>query len=729
MYYEQDSMEWHTRIGWFGFPECRGGETTRISLHTDGYQGNDHSGLDKFIYEMYQVGISATGRYVVFSSDATNLVDGDTNGHRDVFLRDRDTDNDGDFDEPGAVRTTRISMGYDGSQPNSDSWEVSISYDGRYIAYSSDASNLISNDTNGMRDVFLYDRVTGQTIRVSLADTSGNQATNASDQPFVSGDGRFVAFRSAAANLVTGDTNTFADVFVREMATGRTFRVSVDSTGVEGDAPSYAPTLSETGRYVAFGSEATNLDTILADGNAARDVFVHDRVTGNTTRVSVSTAGVEADDDSFTPFISGNGNFVVFASDATNLDEIIPDTNSFSDIFVHDLTTAETTRVSMNFFSTESVGGNSYSPSISTDGRYISFASEAYNLDVTLPDINGRRDIFLHDRQLALDGIYDVGLTSRISLAYDGTEPNSWSYAPMVAAYGRHVAYVSEASDLVAGDTNRMWDVFAYDSQRIVPIFLSIPANIPASIGETVTVPVLFSGYSSSIDTTTFSIDFDEECLSFSGADGDGDGIPDAISFPNNSNFVNTATYNSGDRDGEIDISIYDQVDPRTPIPDGVIVYIDLTVKATCAAPPGSSRSARVGFSDDPAPSFGNHGVSIPGLALDGFVRILEGLLGDCNGDGLVNAGDLSALVLEIFDGDDILPEDTPGGTFPGNPVGCNPNQDYVVDAGDLSCTVMIIFGNTGCTGITSTMDGSLWSMLAAPAEEASTLPQTEPQK
>jgi hypothetical protein len=717
MYYEQTGMNWNTRIGWFSFPECRGGETTRISLHTDNYQGNDNSGLDKYVYEMYQVGISATGRYVAFSSDSTNLVDDDTNTHRDVFLRDRDTDEDGDFDEPGNVLTTRISMAYDGTQPNGDSWEVSISYDGRYIAYSSDASNIVSGDNNGARDVFLYDDYTGDTELVSYRDNSSSVlGNNTSDHPFVAGLGRYVAFRSSASNLIplTGDLNTSTDIFVRDTLLDRTFRVSEATGGVEATGDSYAPTLSEDGQFVAFGSIAPDLDT---DGDAFRDVFVHDRATGITTLVSVNTGGAKGDADSYTPFISGNGNFVTFASVATNLDLPTPDTNNLADIFVRDLGAATTTRVSVSFFGNEAMGGNSYSPSISWEGRYISFASDAYNLDVTLPDLNGHRDIFLHDRQLALEGIYAVGLTTRISLEYDGGESNGWSYAPMVAPYGRHVGYVSEASDLVESDTNNKWDVFAYDSQRLTPIFLSIPSSIPGSIGETVSVPVLFSGNSSNIDTTAFSIDFDEECLTFDDTDGNLDGIPDDIQFMFNTNFVTTATYNAWDTDGEIDISVYDQVFPRTPIPDGVIVTIELTVKSTCGAPPGSSRSARVGFSNDPTPSFGNHGVSIPGLSLDGFVRILEGLLGDCNGDNDVNAGDLSAFVLEIFDGDDVLPDDTPGGTFPGNPVGCNPNQDYVVDVADLSCTVMIIFGSPGCTG-TNAMDGEMmFIQLGAPAQ------------
>jgi hypothetical protein len=718
MYYEKTGMDWNTRIGWFSFPECRGGDSKLISLHTNGTQGNDHSGLDKDVYEMYQVAMSADGRYVAFTSEAETLVDDDDNGYRDVFLRDRDTDNDGIFDEPLSVSTTRISMGYNGSQANGDSWEVSISYNGRLIAYSSDASNLVTGDNLGARDIFLYDRITGHTTIVSVADySSTDEGNNASSHPFISGDGSAIAFRSLATNLVTGDTNNAADIFVREPANSRTFRVNLSSTGDQADpnSDSYNPTLSETGEFVAFGSTAENLAT---DGNGFRDVFVHDRVLGTTRLVSIATSGAQGLEDSYTPFISGNGNYVVFASEADNLDEVISDTNNSADIFVHDLVITETTRVSINFFGVEG-NDDSYTPSISRDGRYIAFASKADNLDVTINDPNSYRDIFLHDRSLVMDGIYDFGLTSRVTRdAVFGGEPNGESYAPVVAAYGRHVAYVSEAEDLDPQDHNNHWDVFAHDNERVLPIFLSIPSNLPASTGATVSVPVLFSGNSASIDTTTFSIDFDETCLSFNGTDSDSDGIPDAITFSVAGDFVTSATYNGGDKDGEIDVAIHDQVAPRTPIADGTIMTIDLKVKSTCSAPPGSSRSARVGFSHDPSASFGTYGISVQGLALDGFVRVLEGLLGDCNGDGKVNAGDLSALVLEIFDGDDVLPINTPGGSFPGNPVGCNSNQDYLVDAGDLSCTVMIIFGNPSCTGLTATSSSSFWIEMNASTEQ-----------
>lgn len=719
MYYNEASngTDWRTAVGWFGFPQCKGGQTKRISLHTDDTQGNFSSGLD---FEMYSVGISGNGRYVVFSSEATNLVDDDTNGHRDVFLRDRDTDNDGVYDEPGAVKTTRVSIGYDGSQTNADSWEVAISANAAYIAYSSDASNIVQNDTNGARDVFVYERATGDTIRASVIDKTLNGNSNAqSDQPFLNQDGSMVVFRSVANNLITTDTNTVADIFLHNRDSDgdgvfdetngiRTIRVSTpDPTapGTQSNGESATPTISNNGQWIAFASRATNM---VAGDDADPDlwdVFLRDWINDTTTLVSVALDGADLG-DSYTPFISGNSRFVAFASRAYSLDQanLVPAEvagDYDADIFVFDRTppaaTPPISYISVNFFGDEAQNGDSYSPSITADGRYITFASEANNLDVNLPDFNGRRDIYVHDRTLALSGVYDFGLTQRISLNFSGGEPNEWSFVPVVAQNSNelHVAYVSEATNLVTNDTNSAWDVFAFNGQRGTPTFLSIPANIPGSIGDFVYVPVNFDPDDQDIDTTTFSVDFDETCLKFDPA------APDAVVFSTPAAFIANWSYNGGDVNGELDFSIFDQTAPRASLPFGQLLTMRFQVKSACAAAPGATYNARVGFSNDPAPSFGSFGQSIPGYSSDGFVRILPGALGDCNGDGLVDAGDLSALVLEIFDGDDVLPENTPGGTFPGNPVGCNPNQDVVVDAGDLSCTVLIIWGggSAACMG------------------------------
>jgi hypothetical protein len=700
MYYDQNSLgfNWRTAIGWFSFPQCGAGRTTRVSLSTADAQGNGTSGLN---FEMYSVAISDSGRYVAFSSEASSLVSGDNAGNRDVFLRDRDFDNDGLFDEPGEVLTTRISTGWDGSEANNDSWEVSISGDGRYVAFSSDADNLVQPngypDSNHARDIFVYDRVTGSTIRGSVRDqTEKTVGNNTSDQPFISTDGLFLVFRSTATDLIlpTADANgAVADIFIRDLVLNLTYLVSVDAGGGQMVLESATPTISDNGQFVAFASR----DSLVAgDVNGSGwDVFVRDLVTPTTLRITGGNF------DSYTPYISGNGQFVVFASRATNLGPA--DGNGYADIYLYDRLNLPTmSLVSVNFFGIQAINGDSYSPSITTDGRYIAFASEANNLDVHLPDVNNVRDIYLHDRTIGLPPLpppfTTSGLTKRISLDYLGGEPNGASFAPVIAPDGRHITYVSAATDLVSNDTNNAWDVFAFDSQRVIPTFLSIPTNVSGGVGDVVSVPVNFmNGYN--IDTTVFSIDFDEFCLSFNPA------MAGAVTFNLPGDFITTWTYDAADTDGEIDISIYDHIAPRTVIPIGTIVRIKFTIKSACMPAPGSVNNARVGFSSTPVASFGSYGQSLAGYASDGFVRILAGKLGDCNGDGLVDAGDLSALVLEFFDGDGVLPANTPFGTYPGNSIGCNPNQDMVVDAGDLSCTVLIIWGggSAACTGMITT--------------------------
>jgi hypothetical protein len=716
------NYDWKTRIGFFALKECRGGATNRVSLSSANDQGNKASG-EEFEEWGRTVAISADGRYVAFSSEATNLVADDTNNLRDVFVRDRDYDGDGIYDEPDAVQTVRITGFIGGQQSNGNSWEVSISSSGRYVAFSSEASNLVANDTNTtLMDVYVYDRQTGQMSRASSRDGTSNQAGNGvSDQPFIAGNGRYVAFRSSSSDLVTGDTNLMSDIFVRDLQTNHTYRVSLNPPSISPRQLAYesaTPSLSDDGKLVAFASRDPNLapnSALFGDTNLASDgvtpgwdVFVAEWATGVVTPISaipgsiwgvagtMAGAGVPGA-ESYYPYISGSGEQVAFASRAADLLTAGLDTNNLADIFVWDKTLVlpsgevPISRVSVNFFGQQAINGHSFSPSISRDGRYVTFSSNATNLDAFLPDTNARRDIFLHDRGLASFGIYNVGYTQRISLDKDRSEANGNSVFPAVAALGDYVAFASNASDLVNNDSNATWDVFAYDFERSVPIFLRIPGNVPARPGDTVYMPVYFSRNGYNIDTTIFSVDFDETCLEFNNTTG-------AVTFYTPSDFIASYSYNAADTDGELDFSIYDQVAPRSALPDGTLATIRFRVKATCQAVPGSSNTTRVGFSSNPMPSFASFGQSIKGRSVDGFVRIQDGLPGDCNGDGRVDAADLTALVLEIFDYDGVLPIDTPGSTFAGNPVGCNPNGDDIVNAGDISCTVLISWGYT-CGG------------------------------
>ncbi|MCB2188662.1 MAG: hypothetical protein KQJ78_19765 [Deltaproteobacteria bacterium] len=345
--------------------------TELVSQSTAGAVGNAAS---------YYPLLSAYGDFVVFLSHADNLVPGDNNAQGDVFLRDRHT---------GV--TSLISLNSAGEQGNGQSVPCGVSIQGRYVLFQSEASNLVAADTNGATDIFLRDRATGETTRLSL-DSAGGQGDGHSYFASFSEDTRFVAFTSEASNLVAGDTNGVTDVFVRDRQAGETTRVSVDSAGGQANANSYASLISTNGRYVVFESNANNLVT--GDTNGVTDVFVHDRATGRTTRASLAWDGAEANAACNNPEISGDGAVVTFSSQASNLAP--GDTNGIRDIFVFDRQTGETTRISVSSSGLEANGDSTY-PVISANGRWVAFNSLADTL--VDGDTNGVQDVFLHDRQ------------------------------------------------------------------------------------------------------------------------------------------------------------------------------------------------------------------------------------------------------------------------------------------------------------------------------------------
>lgn len=228
--------------------------------------------------------------------------------------------------------TARVSLANDGTQANSLRADPALSADGRYVAFLSTASNLTAGDTNATDDVFVHDRQAGETARVSVA-SDGTQANSSSDNPYLSADGRYVAFRSFASNLVPGDTNDSADAFVHDRATSETIRVSVAGDGSQSNSGVFAPDsvrMSADGRYISFLSLASNL--VADDTNGVADTFVHARVTGETTRVSVATDGSGANGASSTATLSADGRYAAFQSSASNL--VAGDTNRAGDVFV-----------------------------------------------------------------------------------------------------------------------------------------------------------------------------------------------------------------------------------------------------------------------------------------------------------------------------------------------------------------------------------------------------------
>jgi hypothetical protein len=411
----------------------------RVSVDSFGAQANGAS-VDGHI--------SADGRFVVFESQATNLVPGDTNGKQDIFVHDC-----------ASGTTERVSVASSGAEGDENANGCALSGDGRFVAFSSDATNLVPGDTNGLRDVFVRDRLLGTTIAVSV-DASGVPGNASSGWPAVSGDGRFVAFVSDCSNLVPGDTNGTADVFVRDLMLGTTERASLGSGGVQANGGAESVAISSDGRFVAFGSVATNL--VAGDTNGIGDIFLRDRLNGMTERVNLGIAGAQADAFSSEPALSDDGRFVAFTSTATNL--VAGDTNAVLDVFVRDRAFGTTRRVSV---ASDGTQANAYSHevAISGDGRFVGFESAATNL--VSADHNGHVDVFVRDQSF--------GLTSCLSLGASGAPANSDSAAASLSRDGSRACFSSIASDIVAADTNGLYDVFVREWQTIPGMDLCQP--------------------------------------------------------------------------------------------------------------------------------------------------------------------------------------------------------------------------------------------------------------
>ncbi len=359
--------------------------------------------------------------------------------------------------------TTRVSVASNGAQANDESDEPAISQDGRFIAFLSFASNLVANDTNGEGDVFVHDRRTGITTRVNVS-SAGEEANGFSGNPAISADGTVIAFFSDATNLVPGDTNGVRDVFVRDQKNNTTTRVSVSSARVQSDGTSQLPALNADGRFVAFESAGTTL--VAGDTNGTMDAFVHDRSNATTARVSVSTAGVQGNDESSTVAISGDGLLIAFESIATNL--VAGDTGTVRDIFVRDRSNNTTTRASVTATGTQS-DDDSFIPSLSLDGRYISFHS--FGTNYVPNDTNGTLDVFVHT--LANNA------NERVSLSNSGVQGNDRSRAASLSEDGRLVAYSTIATNLITPDSNGSSDVLISD--RGGPTSTLVAAVLPSS--------------------------------------------------------------------------------------------------------------------------------------------------------------------------------------------------------------------------------------------------------
>jgi Tol biopolymer transport system component len=447
----------------------RAGTIWRVSTASDGTQGNGDA-------RFTSTGLSSDGRYVVFASTASNLVPGDTDGEPDVFRHDRLTG-----------RTQLVSVGLRGGIGHyvpplclDGAWNATISANGRFVAFESCYDNLVAGDTNASEDIFVRDMLTGVTIRASVGAKDA-QANGFSDHPMISADGRSVVFSSAATNLdprsCPSDTESqvfcsspagavlrAADwVFVRDLVAHRTTLVSVTADGKLPDGSSDFGSLSATGRFVAYNSTSDNLTpndtnnqcTAELGGRAPScgDVFLYDRLTRHTELISVGLNGESANGDSAAPgsmpIISTDGRYVAFQSGATN---IVPNTHDYA-VYVRDRARQRTTRVSVFSDGREMVMGDGMF-TLTPDGRFV-VMDDAEPLSCSLPpNVITRYD--LHDSSVEIEDRTDaagrdLGCTYVLSAN------------PAVTPNGRYVAFVSNATAIVPGDTNEKADVFVRD--------------------------------------------------------------------------------------------------------------------------------------------------------------------------------------------------------------------------------------------------------------------------
>lgn len=419
------------------------GQTTLVSAAADGTPANRYvSGMT----------LLAGGTKVLFLSAASNLVANDTNGQLNIFVKDITT---------GAV--TLVSSAADGTPGNASSSDARVSLDGTKVLFESTATNLVANDTNGRRDLFVKDLATGTVTMVTSA-SDGTPANGDYYQSTFSADGTKVVFTSGASNLVPGDTNGEPDIFVKDLATGALTLVSAAADGTPANAESTFAALSSDGTKVLFATAASTL--VPGDTNGGPDLFVKDLATGAVTMVTSASDGTPGN-----AFVSGfaftpDGTKVVFASEADNL--VPGDTNGLMDIFIKDIATGETRLMSA---AADGTPGNGYSDTfkLSPDGTRLLFYSESDNL---VPgDTNGRPDLFVKDLV--------SGAVTLVASRSDGTVGSSGLVSATFSPDGTKVLFSTDATGLLPADNNRGADIFVKDLATGALYHVSAPPTEP----------------------------------------------------------------------------------------------------------------------------------------------------------------------------------------------------------------------------------------------------------
>jgi hypothetical protein len=571
--------------------------------------------------------VSANGRFVAFESFSSNIVPDGSNGRKDIFYRDLQT---------GV--TTLISLNVSGTGGgNGDSQSPAISADGRYVAFESSADNLVANDTNASSDVFIRDMQTGITTLVSINSTGTGSGNHSSFSPTISANGRVVAFASAASNLSSIDTNNKLDVFARDLQTGTTQVVSCNvGCTASGNNDSFVPNvpkdkapranISNDGRIIVFESRATNLVTIPMAPNGFTEVFARDLQTGTTTLLSVNMQGTMSVGGEV-PVISGNGRYAVFQSPAPDI--TANDSGGGLDLFRRDLETGITAMVSATVTNTGSSGplNNGYFPVISTDGRYITFQSNAKNYVAN--DSNDGYDAFRRDMQTNTTVLISGTTGGAAAVGND-------ALGAVMSSDGRYVAFIGFGNDFVATpDTNHVGDVYLRDVDAGTTTLLS--ANLAGTAASNV-------GASYPVISADGRFTFFESSST--------DIVPNTVTSTNIFGVANQgrAQFNlTGLTVGETDATATFGI-TRTGNTSGALTVQYATSNGT--ATPGADYSAAVGsvtFADGETTK--NVVVQLNNDSLDEFNETVLLTLSDFNATG-TSAGSLSATILTITDDD-----------------------------------------------------------------------------
>ncbi len=421
--------------------------TTRVSVNSGGVPA-------AIAYSSGVGGVSSDGRYVVFGSDAPNLVSGDTNGQPDVFVHDRLTG-----------ITTRVSVSSSGAEANDWSGPCGISLDGRFVLLRSDATNLVSNDTNGVADAFLRDELLHATTRIDVSTAGAEANAQVEVGLCMTPDGAWIAFSSSANNLDPQKTTAVIAPFVRDVANGTTTALPLIAGGGQLDGAAFVRSMSSDARFILLDSYATNI--VAGDANNASDVFVHDRILGATVRISVDSAGIGGDSDSRYGGVSDDGRFAVFGSLATNL--VPGDTNGAIDVFLRDLQLGTTSRLSVDALGNQGNASSDF-PSITPDGRFVAFFSTATNLVAGHPGFGG--DQYRLDRQ--------TGALAAVSVSTLGDFPPgpSWGTFTFMSDDGDVLAFSGTYAGIVPTQIYSNSAAFVHDFTVFAPVTTYCTAKI-----------------------------------------------------------------------------------------------------------------------------------------------------------------------------------------------------------------------------------------------------------